>query len=61
MLRKSKKARGRERICSHTSPHFKEYIYFKGKGVNTTTGKGGYYGISGVTKASVTGVRYKYE
>ncbi len=27
----------------------------------TTTGKGGHYGISGGTKASVTGVGYKYE
>ncbi len=27
----------------------------------TTTGKGGSYGISGGTKASVTGVGYKYE
>ncbi|MBX2952267.1 MAG: hypothetical protein KF870_07165 [Leadbetterella sp.] len=26
----------------------------------TTTGKGGHYGISGGTKASVTGVAYKY-
>ncbi|MFC1733593.1 hypothetical protein ACFL6I_25115 [candidate division KSB1 bacterium] len=27
----------------------------------TTTGKGGHYGVSGGTKASVTGVGYKYE
>lgn len=27
----------------------------------TTTGKGGHYGISGGTKASVTGIGYKYE
>ena len=26
----------------------------------TTTGQGGHYGLSGGTKASVTGVAYKY-